>query len=166
MLNLNYCYPAFRNICYLCRMKRINILYLIVVALFASCSRTFEDNAYSCMQSYLKGVVADPHFEVVEKETTYNTDSLCVISLKIREINSEGGYELNKYEYTLVRDTSGVYEALRMTPFERSSIKAASKRFAEGLYQYLEKPELTEEAFNADMLWRYAMTFHKDHKVE
>ena len=83
-------------------MKRTVFLLVIISLLGTSCS--FEQKAYSRIESYMRDKIADPNLLVEQKETVWNEDGVCIVDFKLRYQNKYGGYELTDYEYILLKN--------------------------------------------------------------
>lgn len=93
-------------------MKRILFLILLFFCL-ASCTYTFEDEAEKRLNIYLRETVADPDYLVENKSVLWSDDSLCIFEFNLRARNEQGGYELKKYQYSIVKSKQGTFECLR-----------------------------------------------------
>ena len=94
-------------------MKTI-VFFSLLVVLFTSCS--FEDKTKRRLPDYMKTVVADPEQSIEDETIIWSDDSLCIIEFNLRARNENGGYELSKYQYFLIKCDKGTFESANLIP--------------------------------------------------
>jgi hypothetical protein len=123
-------------------MKRTVFLLVIISLLGTSCS--FEQKAYSRIESYMRDKIADPNLLVEQKETVWNEDGVCIVDFKLRYQNKYGGYELTDYEYILLknrRDNSLYETAINL--FNKTSVLYRARKYLNDTGNKVSEEELS-----------------------
>lgn len=89
------------------RMKRINILLTIVIAVvFAACSKpSLEDKAKERIRPLIDSTISGSEvvsYSITEEEVVYSGDSICIIHFDINATNDYGEKHTESMEYVIM----------------------------------------------------------------
>ena len=107
-------------------MKKI--FYLLVIAVFCSCSNGLKNEAKKQMEKTFKELAKDPSSVSFNNvKVMFDNDSVCIIDLSVSAKNGFGAITSKEYEYVYLIDTSDSTKCKRELVRDLSEIESIMK---------------------------------------